>query len=303
MAGRLTVRHLELFSAVCACGGVSAAARELGVSQPSVSQAVRDLEERFGTTLFDRVSRRMDVTEAGRRLLDHAREVLDDLEELERAMGEGGVSVLRLASSITCGTCHLPRLLSALREREGGVKVRVRVEDSGSVERDVLANDVDLGLVEGLVHSDEIVAVPFAREELVVVGPPGRTGGRLGVRDLVREPLVLRERGSGVRELLEAALTAHGLAVDPVWESVSTEAIRSAVEAGLGLSVLPADLVARDVAEGRLARIEVDGLELARDLLVIRHRRKAVSPAMAALLALMPPGRRPGTERAPLAEA
>lgn len=303
MAGRLTVRHLELFSAVCSCGGVSAAARELGVSQPSVSQAVRDLEERFETALFDRVSRRMDVTDAGRRLLDHAREVLDDLDELERAMGEGGASVLRLASSITCGTCHLPRLLSELREREGGVEVRVRVEDSGSVERAVLANDVDLGLVEGLVHSDEVVAEPFARDELVVVGPPGRAGGRLDVEDLVREPLVLRERGSGVRELLEAALTAHGLAVDPVWESVSTEAIRSAVEAGLGLSVLPADLVARDVAEGRLARLEVDGLELARDLLVIRHRRKAVSPAMAALLALMPPGRGTGDGRAPLAEA
>ena len=288
------MRHLELFSAVCSCGGVSAAARELGVSQPSVSQAVRDLEERIGTALFDRVSRRMDVTDAGRRLLDHAREVLDDLDELERAMGEGGASVLRLASSITCGTCHLPRLLSELREREGGVEVRVRVEDSGSVERAVLANDVDLGLVEGLVHSDEVVAEPFARDELVVVGPPGRAGRRLGVGDLVREPLVLRERGSGVRELLEAALTAHGLAVDPVWESVSTEAIRSAVEAGLGLSVLPADLVARDVAEGRLARLEVDGLELARDLLVIRHRRKAVSPAMAALLALMLPGRGTG---------
>ena len=179
MAERMTIRHLEIFAAVCDVGGVSAAARELRVSQPSVSQAVRDLEERFGVRLFDRLARRMVPTEAGRRLLAHARGVLADLGELERSMGEGAVATLRLASSITCGTCHLPGMLARLAEAAPDVRALVRVEDSRAVERDVASGEADLGLIEGLVHEPELAAEPFARDELVVVGPPGRRGERL----------------------------------------------------------------------------------------------------------------------------
>lgn len=287
MVGRPTVRHLELFVAACSCGGVSAAARELGVSQPSVSQAVRDLEGYFGVALFDRVSRRMDATDAGRRLLDCARVILDDLDELERVMEGADTRSLRVATSITTGTCRLPALLARLRAERPEMEVRVRVEDSASVERDVLSNEADLGLVEGPVHSEELIAEPFAGDKLMVVGPAERAGECLTAARLASEPLVLRERGSGVRELFEAALAARGLATQPVWESVSTEAIRAAVEAGLGLSVLPADLVGRDVSEGRLAPIAVSDLELGRELLVVRHRRKVVTGAMAALLSLL----------------
>ena len=284
MAERMTIRHLEIFAAVCDAGGVSAAARELRVSQPSVSQAVRDLEERFGVRLFDRLARRMVPTEAGRRLLAHARGVLADLGELERSMGEGAVATLRLASSITCGTCHLPGMLARLAEAAPDVRALVRVEDSRAVERDVASGEADLGLIEGLVHEPELAAEPFARDELVVVGPPGRRGERLSAAGLAAERLILRERGSGVRELLEAALTERGLAARAEWESVSTEAIKAAVSSGLGVSVLPAALAEREVAEGRLAPLAVEGLELGRELLVVRHRRRSVSPAMAAFL-------------------
>lgn len=286
MAGRMTIRHLELFRAVCEAGGVSAAARELGVSQPSVSQAVRDLELHFGVALFDRDGRRMRLTEQGARLLSHARDVLERLDGLERAMGDAaGVETLRLASSITCGTCHLPRLLSRLAREAPQVRPLVRVEDSRAVERDVAFGEADLGLIEGLVHEKDLEAAAFAHDELVVVGPPTRAGERLTPAGLADERLLLRERGSGVRELLEAALTERGLATSPVWESVSTEALKAAVASGLGVSVLPASLVEREVAAGQLAVLAVDGLELRRDLLVVRHRRRSVAPAMAAFLA------------------
>lgn len=285
MAGRMTIRHLELFCAVCEAGGVSAAARELGVSQPSVSQAVRDLELWFSTALFDRDGRRMRLTEQGRLLLARARGVLDDLGDLERAMGEeAGSETLRMASSITCGTRHLPRAVVRLVADAPGVRPLVRVEDSRAVERDVVSGAVDLGLVEGLVHDASLLATPFARDELVAVAPPACSGIRLTAAGLARERLVLRERGSGVRELLEAALTERGLACEPVWESVSTEALLAAVEAGLGVSVLPEALVGRAVEERRVARVELTDLRLARDLLVIRRRGRTVTDGMAALL-------------------
>lgn len=283
MAGRLTLRHLEIFRAVCERGGASAAARALGIAQPSVSQAVRELEEHFHVALFDRISRRMDLTQDGARLLEHAREVLDDLDDLERSMGEKDAGTLRVASSVTSGTRHLPRAVARLAAAMPLVEVSVRVEDSASVERDVLANRADVGLVEGLVHSADIASAPFARDELVVVAPPGRTGAPATAAELAAERLLLRERGSGVRELLEAALAERGLAVTPAWESASTEALKAAVQEGLGLSVLPLGLVERELADGRLRRVALADLELRRDLLLIRHRRKTVTPAMEAL--------------------
>lgn len=285
MADRVTIRHLQIFSAVCEAGGASAAARELGVSQPSVSQAVRDLEGHFGVALFDRVGRRMRLTEQGRTLLVHAREVLSGLDGLERAMGTAGTETLRVASSITCATCHLPGMLARLRLAAPGVRATVRVADSGSVLRAVLAGEADLGLVEGPVRDADLVSTPFAHDELVVIGPAGRSGETLAAAGLCRERLLLRERGSGVRELLEAALAERGLAARPVWESVSTEALRAAVEAGLGVSVLPESLVAREVREGRVARLVLEDLSLGRDLLVVRHRARRATPAMEALLA------------------
>lgn len=286
MAGRVTIRHLELFRAVCDAGGVSAAAREVGVSQPSVSQAVRDLEERFGVALFDREGRRMRLTEQGARLLAHARDVLDDLGDLERAMADAeGSETLRVASSITCGTRHLPGVVARLAEAMPRLRPLARVEDSRAVERDVVSGAADLGLVEGFVHDGTLVATPFARDELVCVASAARAGERLSAAALVRERLVLRERGSGVRELLEAALTERGLSCEPVWESVSTEALLAAVEAGLGVSVLPEALVGRAVEEGRVARVELTDLRLTRELLVIRRRGRATTDGMAAFLA------------------
>lgn len=283
MAGRMTIRHLEIFLAVCEEGGASAAARRLGVSQPSVSQAVIDLEERFGARLFDREGRRMRLTERGRRLMARSRDVLASVGDLERAMAGEGAGEVRVASSITCGTCYLPRMLARLGEAEPSPSVCVRVVDSSSVERAVAEGEADMGLIEGPVHVPGIVAERFASDELVAVAPAGRAGARVCAEELAAERLVLRERGSGVRELFEAALVERGLVARPAWESVSTEALKAAVEAGVGVSVLPLSLVERELAEGRLARLEVSDLDLGRDLLLVRSRRRTVTPAMRAL--------------------
>lgn len=282
MSSGVTKRNLEIFMAVCTCGGASAAARELGISQPSVSLAIRDLEEHFQTSLFDRVSRRLVPTERGRLLLRHAQAVLADFEALGLAMSEEGAVNLRVASSITTGTCYLPKIVSLLERRGTGVRVLVRVEDSEHVERDVVDNEVDVGLVEGIVRDRGVVCVPFAQDELVVVTGPSRPVETIGAEDLVRQRLILRERGSGVRDLLDSALRSRGLAASPIWESVSTEAIKGAVAEGIGISVLPLSLVGRELEEGTLIRVETRDLSMRRSLLAVRHREKVVSPAMEA---------------------
>lgn len=287
MAGRMTVRDLELFVAVCEEGGVTAAARALGVAQPSVSQAVRALEERFGVRLFDRMPRRMVPTEEGQRLLARARAVLGELEGLERAMEGGGGEVVRVASSITWATRLLPAAAARTRELDPPVSVRARVMDSASVERAVVAGEVDLGLVEGIVRDPRVEAEELTSDELVVVA--AGAGGpdvpdELAPAALARLPLLLRERGSGVRDLFDAAMLSRGIACEPTWESVSTEALVEAVRHGLGVSVLPLALVAEHVASGALRLVRVRGVDLGRSLLAIRHRGRELTPGRVALL-------------------
>lgn len=284
MAGRATIHDLEVFRAVCRTGGVSAAARDLRISQPSVSQTVKGLEEHFGVVLFDRIGRRMALTDEGRRLLERAERVLGAVEELEVDMSEGrGAHRLRVAASITTGTWYLPTAVARMSDELPDLTVTVRVADSGSVERAVVENEEDLGLIEGLVHHDALEARVFAHDRLVAIAAPGTAPPSLPAAALVRRPLILREPGSGVRELVDAALRGQGVVAEVTWESVSTGAIKAAVEAGLGMSIVPERLVARELAEGRLERVEVEGMELARDLTLIRRRDKHVSDAARAL--------------------
>lgn len=312
MSGRLTLRHLELFAAVYEHGGVTAAAQHLQVAQPSVSQAVRDLEDHFHTVLFERMPRRMVPTDAGRRLFIHARELLDGFDSLEHDMVAGGIETLRIAASITTGTRYLPRFLTALSEtsraprssrqempgdtetapvEEIKIKAQVVIEDSASVEKAVVSGEADVGLVEGIVRSSDIVAEVFAHDKLVVIAPADVTclsevdeKHSLAPEELVRLPLVLREQGSGVRDLFEAALRAQGLPCNPVWESVSTQALIAAVEAGLGLSAVPLALAQDALARKSVRCVSVPGLSLERELLVIRHRRKLLTPGLKAFL-------------------
>lgn len=301
MPDRLTLRNLEIFVAVCECGGVTAAAHRLRISQPSVSQAIRDLENHFHVALFERRPKHMLPTDAGRKLLIHAHELLDGFDVLEHDMMAGGVETLRIAASITTGTRYLPGFLKQLSqvsshsqelEQESGViandvriKTQVRIEDSASVERAVIEGQADVGLIEGIVRSADIVSQVFAHDTLVVVAPSDTSClPELGERDsltpaeLIRLPLLLREQGSGVRDLFEAALRAQGLPCNPIWESVSTQALIAAVEAGLGLSVVPLALAQEALMHKHIRCVQVSNLNLNRELLVIRHRRKVITP-------------------------
>ncbi len=308
MSDRLTLRNLELFVAVCEYGGVTAAAQHLHVAQPSVSQAIRDLENHFHADLFERRPRCMLPTDAGRKLLTHARELLDGFSSLEQEMRAGGTETLRIAASITTGTCYLPEFLRKLSQGFSLVqitghvdddfseavrlKAQVTIEDSASVERAVVAGEADVGLVEGMIRSSDINAHAFARDRLVVVAPADASclpvlgdKNSLTPVELAHLPLVLREQGSGVRDLFEAALRTQGLPCMPLWESVSTQALIAAVEAGLGLSVLPLALVQEALRRNKIRCINVPGLKLDRELLVIHHRRKLLTPGLKAFLA------------------
>jgi DNA-binding transcriptional LysR family regulator len=282
----MDLRQLLTLRTVVDKGSFSHAAEELGISQPAVSFQVRSLEERIGQRLLDRSGRRVTLTDAGRVVDQHARRMLALEEELLRDVADLTDHLsgpLVLGSSTGPGELLLPHLLGRFKRENPDVEVSLVVQDTQAVCDRVLEDEIELGVVGAARPHRGLVFEPFVRDELVVICPPGhplagRT--RIALADLAAQPLILQQRGSGVRAVLESALRASGIRMrdlDVVLEIGLQQSVRVAVLDGLGITVISRLAVERDLAEGRLVAVEVAGAVLARDFSLVRHAGRTPS--------------------------
>ncbi len=278
----MTIRHLQVFSQVCSCGSVTAAAKKLFITQPAASSAIAELEAHYGIRLFDRIGRRLYITETGKRFLDYASHILSLFDELEqvRDWEEGGL--LRVGASITVGNHLLPEIVRVFQQQHPAAAVKAVVDNSETIEERVIHNEIDLGLIEGVVHSPQIESRTFFHDRMVLIVPPGYADEReaLPVNVLGEFPLLLREKGSAGREIVDGILSVHGIPAEPTWQSVSTQAIVQAVSRGLGISLLPELLVREAAQRGEVSCAELQDVSLERDYSVIWHREKFLSPIL-----------------------
>lgn len=289
----MNLRALEAFCAVYREGSFTAAAARLGLSQPTVSSHVRNLEEELGASLFDRVGRRVQPTRAARLLFRHARRLLDASremnEELDRFL-HGLHGRLVAAASTIPGEYWLPSRIGRFHELYPEIAVTVEIRDSGAVVERVLDGRAELGVVGARLERDELVFRELAVDRLVLVAPPGQvwlTGRSVSLDALCQLPFVLREEGSGTRLMFERALAHRGLAPElhAVAELGSTTAVKEAVKAGVGVSVLSRLAVEDDLAAGRVQLLEMTDLpRLERAFFAVTHRSRAVSPLARAFL-------------------
>lgn len=286
----MTIRHLKIFVAVCEEGSITKAGQKLYMAQPTVSFAVSELEKHYGTKLFDRISKRLHLTDAGNKLLPYARHVVSMVDEMETEVRDRSNSgTLRIGASITIGNRLLPGLLKTFAENRPGVDVSVQVDNSEKIEQSILDNRIDFGLIEGLPHSPQLVSQAFRDDELVLVFAPGHrweTQTAVAPEELKNEPFLMRERGSGGREILESALVLHDIEIVPRWESISTQAIVRAVESSLGVAVLPLLLVENHLARGTLVTRPIEGVCLHRKFAIIHHKSKYITDTMQEFIGL-----------------
>lgn len=286
----MTLRHLKIFVSVCECGGVTLAAEKLYLAQPSVSLAIRELEEFYDTRLFDRIARRLRLTDSGQKLLSYASHIVSMCDQMEREMrSRDSVGNLRVGSSITIGTCLLPKLVRRFTDEHPCVKVRVTMDNSRQIARLVLENSLDFALVEGVPEEVQLVYEKFLDDELVFVcGNDSPLADRAFVtaEELAQCQFLLREKGSGARELFDSCMLLHHIAVEPLWESISTQAILNAVEQGVGVSVLPLRLAEPSLEQGLVRRVRLEGISFDRHFYIVRHKNKYLSVPMQEFIAL-----------------
>jgi len=277
----MTLRDLRIFVAVCDCGGVTTASRKLSISQPSVSAAVKDIETEFQVKLFDRISRKLFLTETGRQLLGQARYLINQYDRMESGLRNRALNgVLRVGASITIGDRFLPALVSTFSREHGSVRVKATIDSSDKIESLILENELDLALIEAAPHHTKIASSVFMADELVIVcanDHPLAAGGQIAPDQIAQSDVLLPEKESATRELFDSTMALHDIRIEPVWESVSTQAIVRAVKAGLGLAVLPFWTVQEEINAHTISVLKVPGIELKRNYYMIRHADKFVS--------------------------
>lgn len=284
----LNLHHLRLFAAVVDNGGFTRAAGALNLSQPAISKSLKELESDLGMPLIDRGGRGLQLTDAGRMLYGRARELFGVERVAERELRElRGVKrgSLRIAASTTIATYLLPPILGRFHLRHPNVRIQATSANTRTVLRLLLEARVDLALVEGPVSDARVTIHPWRDDELVVIAPIGHwligrgSTSRATVQDIAREQFLVREPGSGTREVSEAALARHGVRLERTMRVGGTEAIKQAVAAGLGLAIVSRAAAADQLALGRIAVLNVDGLTIRRTLtrLELRERAKSVA--------------------------
>lgn len=282
--------HLAVFSAIAETGSISAAAQRLHISQPALSRELKDFEARMGVTLFERMPRGMRTTHAGEVLREYATRLFDISRTAEAAMREisdARTGLLSIGASNTIGTYVLPKRLAVFRRLNPGVRITVFVGNTQQVSQGVADMRFALGFIEGPLHVDRLVAEKFQDDELVPVVAAGDALARkkrLATTDINGLPLLMREKGSGTRELIAGMLDANGVQQGNVMEFGNTEALKQAAMHGGGIAWLPRLSVQDELDEGTLHMLAVKRLVIQRPLSVIKRTNAYVGPVSAAFL-------------------
>lgn len=289
----LTLRQLEIFCAVAQSGSTVAAAQAVSLSQSATSAALQQLELALGSQLFERVGRQLVLNDAGRALLPQALGMLEQARAMEQAFSVHGSGLpvrLRLAASTTIGSYVLPPVLAAFARSHPQVAVDLQIANTAEVADAVQALEVDLGLIEGASHWPGLEVQPWLRDELVIVSAPNdplalqAADKPLGSAALRQARWLLREAGSGTREMVEHALLPRLHQLPAAATLGNSEAIARCVAQGLGISCLPRVLVQPLVDAGDLVLLPTTLPRMQRHFSLLQRAGKRHSPALAAFV-------------------
>ncbi len=283
----MTIRHLRIFVEVAETGQISAAAKRCCLTQPTVSQASQELEEHYQVKLFERLSRRLYITEAGEQLLVFARRVLSQMDVLETNMRElSDSNLLRIGATVTVGAGLMAPVVSDLKKELPSLRTYVYVANTSLVEQKLLNSELDVGLVEGKITSPDLITIPMVDDFLVLAMAkqhPLAKKSRIRVGELADYDLVIREQGSGTRKLFEEYLERHGVSCRIAWEATSPDAIKSAVLYNNCLTAISVRLVEKELTAGQIHVVRSLESDWNRSFYLVYHKDKFFSEPMQAM--------------------
>ena len=291
----VNLHHLRIFHVIAETGNITRAAEALEIAQPAISRQLALLEKSLRSRLVDRLPRGIRLTESGRVLAAYATRIFSLEAEAARALAElEGLhrGRLLLGASLTVGSHLLPPLIAQFRRQHPDIEIALDIANTDEIHRRVLAGELDLGFSEGFLPAEELAATIFATDELLPVVPPNHP--LLAMKHPTPKafagyPLILRERGSGTRAIVERALRKAGItaAAASTLSLGGAEAIKSALLANAGVAILSKLAVSQELRTGQLVSLAIPALHIRRDLYHLRRRGVTPSRAATAFLALL----------------
>ncbi len=289
----INLNQLRVFQAVAQTRSFTRAAETVHLTQPGISKHIKQMEEYFGTPLFDRLGKKVALTQAGEILFAATQEVMASIETAERKIEElkgllGGK--LMLGSSFPIGVYILPGVLAAFRKKYPAVDVALEISLSDKISALILANKLDLGLVSHEVHDPRLQSKEFMTDELVAIFAHDHRWAakrRIKPQDLVGERFIVAARGAGTRAVVEERLKEKGIVLQHLLDFGNLEGVKHAVEVGLGVSIQARSVVRREVAAGSLRALPLAGIDARMDYLYVCRKDKHLSAAANAFLELL----------------
>ncbi len=280
----MTIRHLEIFITVADCGKMRLAAEQLFISQPSVSQAIAEIESYYGVKLFERLSKKLYITDSGERLLKYARHIVGLFKEMDVDIKNAGENIcLRIGSTVTVGTCLLCPIITQFERKNPGVSTKVIINNTTVIEDMLLNSTLDLAIVEGETISSDIIKIPIYQDKLVLVcgeSHPFANEKEITIDKLEDQDVIAREQGSRDRNIFEQLLNEQNISVNVKWNSTNTEAIKNAVIAGQGLAILSSIMVKNELQYGKLKIVPIKDINITRNICLVYHKDKFISEQM-----------------------
>lgn len=287
---RYSLRQLEVFVAVGRCESVSRAAEALALSQSATSTALGEFERQFDSQLFDRVGKTLRLNELGRQLLPKAVELLDRAREIEDLLeGKAGFGALQIGATLTIGNYLAALIIASFLQRHPESRIRLQVHNTATIVHQVVHHELDLGLIEGDCHHPDLEVQSWVEDELVVFCSPEYPlvrRGDVSLEELAAQPWILREHGSGTRETFDHAMRHHRAPLNIRLELEHTEAIKRAVEFGLGIGCISRLTLREAFRRGSLVPIATPALDLRRQFRFLWHKQKYQTAGMREFLAL-----------------
>lgn len=287
----MNIKQLEIFVTIATTGSFSKAAEMAFITQSTASQHIASLEDICGVRLLDRTGRGAKPTEAGKILLLHAQHVLRSLKETEQAILQfrqaDGVE-LSVGGSTIPGTYLLPKAIAALRASDPGITVKAEIGDSSEILAKLAEERIELGIIGSTANEKQFTTEALGHDLILLVARKGHPWcGRTTVQpnELLSEPIIMREKGSGTNDVVDAALRLHGIKASDLTVCTtisSSEAIKQTVLAGCGVAFISEMAVRGELKLGELVPINLSGLTITRSFSLVRRRGRTLSPAAAA---------------------
>jgi DNA-binding transcriptional LysR family regulator len=285
---QIDFRHLETFCRVASLKSFSKAAEDLFLTQPTVSGHIQSLEQSLSLRLFDRTTRDVRPTKAGEVFLKYASKILSSRKDLLNALSEFSQGIrgeLFLGASTIPGEYILPGLVGDFKKEHPHFILSLKIADTKEIIQDVLQDDVEFGMIGARLEYPSLHFEKYEEDEIIVVassGHPLARRKRVDVEELLREPWIIREEGSGTQMAVEKALRKKGKSLkqfNVVMKMGSTSSVKEGVKAKLGLAFISGRAIEEELNQGLLSRIVVEGIDaIFRQIYIVFHRGRTLSP-------------------------